>query len=98
MEIVKPEIDIEIESNPAINEAVKALMSRAIILYNDDFNTFPHVVGCLMTYCEHSMEQAEQCALIVHHNDKCAIKQGSYDDLKPIAEALLENGLAVKIE
>jgi ATP-dependent Clp protease adaptor protein ClpS len=51
-----------------------------------------------MAYCEHQMTQAEQCALIVHNNGKCAVKNGTFDDLKPICEALLEQGLTAKIQ
>ncbi|MFT5602515.1 MAG: ATP-dependent Clp protease adaptor protein ClpS [Parvicella sp.] len=69
-----------------------------IILYNDDFNTFDHVIQSLMKYCDHTAIQGEQCAHIVHHNGKCQIKRGIYKDLKPICEALLENGLTAKIE
>lgn len=98
MEVTTPEIDIDVESSPEVDEAVKALMNRKIILYNDDVNTFEHVIACLMEYCKHSMHQAEQCALIVHHNGKCAIKEGSFEDLKPVCEALLHHGLSAKIE
>ena len=72
--------------------------SKVIILYNDDVNTFDHVIDCLMKYCSHQREQAEQCAMIVHYNGKCDIKRGDYDKLKPICEALLEKGLTAKIE
>lgn len=69
-----------------------------IVLYNDDVNTFEHVIECLMKYCKHTLHQAEQCALIVHHNGKCSVKVGEYDDLRPIWEALLDNQLKAKIE
>ena len=35
-----------------------------IILYNDDVNTFDHVIECLVKICDHSYIQAEQCAFI----------------------------------
>jgi len=69
-----------------------------LILYNDDVNTFDHVIDLLMKYCDHSSIQAEQCAFIVHHNGKCQVKRGEFNDLKPICEALLEGGLTAKIE
>ena len=28
--------------------------SKAIILYNDDINSFEHVIECLILYCNHS--------------------------------------------
>lgn len=69
-----------------------------IILYNDDVNTFDWVIYCLVKYCKHAHSQAEQCALIVHHNGKCSVKKGFYNKLKPICEALIENKLKAKIE
>ena len=71
---------------------------KDLILYNDDHNTFEHVIACLQNYCDHSSIQAEQCAWIVHNNGKCSIKRASFDRLKPICEALLDAGLSAVIE
>lgn len=54
-----------------------------IILYNDDVNTFDHVIRTLIQVCEHTSEQAEQCSLIVHYKGKCSVKSGTFSDLKP---------------
>ena len=70
----------------------------AIVLYNDDVNTFDHVIECLMKYCKHSAEQAEQCSLIVHYKGKCHVKNGAFLSLKPICEALCRKGLSAVIE
>jgi ATP-dependent Clp protease adaptor protein ClpS len=69
-----------------------------LILYNDDVNTFDHVIDVLVKYCKHEVTQAEQCAYIVHYNGKCQVKRGTFKNLKPICEAMLENGLTAKIE
>jgi ATP-dependent Clp protease adaptor protein ClpS len=90
--------DVEIEVSEEIDAAIKQLFERSIILYNDDYNTFEHVIECLVHYCGHQPLQAEQCALIVHSNGKCSIKNGTYEDLEPICSALLENGLTAKIK
>ena len=68
-----------------------------IVLYNDDVNTFDHVIETLIHACEHTSEQAEQCSLIVHYNGKCTVKTGLYDDLKPRCSMLLEAGLSAEI-
>ena len=68
-----------------------------IILYNDDVNTFEWVIECLVKYCNHDSIQAEQCAHIVHYKGKCAVKEGSIEELKPICETLLEKGLSAEI-
>ncbi|MGB0527878.1 MAG: ATP-dependent Clp protease adaptor ClpS [Flavobacteriaceae bacterium] len=68
-----------------------------LVLYNDDFNTFDHVIFTLIKVCEHSAEQAEQCSLIVHYKGKCTVKSGEIEDLRPRCQALLDAGLSAKI-
>ena len=68
-----------------------------IILYNDDINTFDHVIKTLIAVCEHTSQQAEQCAMIVHYNGKCAVKTGSYKELEPKCSRLLDAGLSAEI-
>ncbi len=87
---------IEIEGNVDVLEDVNE--SKKIVVYNDDYNTFEHVISCFVAYCEHSWEQAEQCAVIIHSKGKCSVKEGNYDKLKPIREALCEAGIDSKIE
>ncbi len=71
---------------------------KEIILHNDDVNTFEHVIISLMDICGHEPMQAEQCAWIVHHNGKCSVKRGTFDQLEPKCTALLERGLSADIE
>lgn len=68
-----------------------------IILYNDDVNTFDHVIRTLIQVCEHTSEQAEQCSLIVHYKGKCSVKSGTFSDLKPRCTKLLQSGLSAEI-
>ncbi len=68
-----------------------------IVLYNDDVNTFDHVIETLIYVCNHTAEQAEQCSLIVHYNGKCTVKTGDYKDLKPQCSKLLQAGLSAEI-
>lgn len=68
-----------------------------IVLHNDDVNTFDHVIDTLIYACEHSPEQAEQCAIIVHYKGKCTVKTGVYDDLEPRCTLLIEAGLSAEI-
>jgi len=71
---------------------------HTIVLYNDDVNTFDHVILSLIQICEHTEEQASQCALIVHHKGKCDVKTGVYSDLEPQCSALLQRGLSAEIQ
>lgn len=75
----------------------EVLTQNEIVLYNDDVNTFDHVIETLIHACDHSLEQAEQCSIIVHYNGKCTVKTGSFDDLKPRCSMLLEAGLSAEI-
>ncbi|GHA27678.1 ATP-dependent Clp protease adaptor protein ClpS [Salinimicrobium marinum] len=68
-----------------------------IILYNDDYNTFDHVINTLIAVCEHTPEQAEQCSLLVHYKGKCAVKTGTYKDLEPRCSKLLSADLSAEI-
>ncbi len=71
--------------------------NNEIILYNDDVNTFDHVIETLIYACDHTAEQAEQCSIIVHYKGKCTVKTGAYEDLKPRCSKLLEAGLSAEI-
>ena len=71
---------------------------RQLILFNDDVNTFDHVIDCLIAICGHELNQAEQCAYIVHYNGKCAVKNGSFNKLKPMLTALQLQKLSVEIK
>ena len=71
---------------------------HCIIVWNDDVNTFDWVIDTLVDICGHSREQAEQCAMIIHHHGKYAVKKGSYDDLKPQCDAITDRGINATIE
>ena len=68
-----------------------------LVVFNDDINTFEHVIQVLMKVCKHSHEQAEQCTLIIHYKGKCSVKKGSREELKPLCEAILEAGIQAAI-
>lgn len=85
-----------VEESVALEESVSD--GWHIVLYNDDHNTFDHVIECLMAYCGHEVLQAEQCALIVHTRGKCSVKNGDFAELEPICTALLERDLTAEVE
>lgn len=64
-----------------------------LILQNDNVNTFDFVIETLVEVCNHSYEQAEQCALITHFKGKCEIKTGSYDYLSKLKRTINNKGL-----
>ena len=69
-----------------------------LIVWNDDVNTFDWVIESLVDVCGHESTQAEQCALIIHHRGKCGVKKGSFDILRPQAEALIDRGIQATID
>ena len=89
----KPQIEKESEED-VLTEVQR---EHEIILYNDDVNTFDHVIRTLIEVCEHTPEQAEQCSLIVHYKGKCSVKSGTYDELEPKCIRLHAAGLSAEI-
>lgn len=72
--------------------------SSKLIVHNDDVNTFDWVIISLVEVCKHTRHQAEQCALIIHTKGKYAVKEGDFDVLKPMKDALIERGIGATIE
>ena len=80
-----------------IAESIDVSDLKNLVVFNDDVNTFDHVIQTLVRVCKHTHEQAEQCAMIVHYRGKCTVKQGSLDDLKPMRDAICERGIDARI-
>ena len=70
----------------------------SLVVWNDEVNTFEWVIETLIEVCGHSPEQAEQCSYFIHYKGKYAVKEGSYDDLKPQCDAITERGIGATIE
>ena len=71
---------------------------HSLIVWNDQVNTFDWVIQSLVEICDHSPEQAEQCALFIHHKGKYGVKKGSFDLLRRKAEALIDRGIQATID
>ena len=72
--------------------------SCQLIVWNDEVNTFDWVISTLINVCGHTQEQAEQSAMIIHTKGKYAVKEGSYDILKPMCDAITERGISATVE
>ena len=70
----------------------------SLIVWNDEVNSFEWVIETLVEICGQSTEQAEQCAMIIHTKGKYAVKRGSYDELKPVCDAITDRGIGATIE
>jgi ATP-dependent Clp protease adaptor protein ClpS len=89
-------------TTPAFAEEEDVLTLEAsnysLIVWNDEVNTFDWVIETLIEICGHSQEQAEQCAILIHTKGKYPVKEGSYDTLKPMKDAILDRGISATIE
>ena len=76
----------------------KNISSYNLIVWNDEVNTFDWVIETLVEVCNHTEEQAEQCAFIIHFKGKYAVKQGDYNTLKPMCNSIIERGINATVE
>lgn len=78
-------------------EAIDTTEVKDLVVFNDDFNTFDHVIETLVRVCKHTLEQAEQCTWLIHHKGKCTVRTGAFEELNPMREAICEEGIDAKI-
>jgi ATP-dependent Clp protease adaptor protein ClpS len=78
-------------------DAVETTDVMDLVVFNDDVNTFDHVTRTLIKVCKHTQEQAEQCTVIIHYKGKCQVKNGTFDFLRPMREAICEAGIDARI-
>jgi len=69
-----------------------------LVVWNDEVNSFEWVITTLVEICGHSSEQAEQCAMLIHTKGKYAVKDGSYEFLKPLCDSITERGIGATVE
>ena len=96
--MLKMELDFEVEELVKVQEEENQDQPKDLIVYNDDFNTFEHVINTLIKVCKHDAHQAEQCTYIIHYKGKCSVKKGSYQELKTMRESISEAGIKATIE
>lgn len=69
-----------------------------LVVYNDDHNSFDWVISCFMEVLDHTYEQSEQLAILIHFKGKATVKTAPKKELKPKKDALVERGLSAVIE
>ena len=92
---MRPEYQQEVLED--ILEAVETTDVMDLVVFNDDINTFEHVINTLIKVCKHTPEQAEQCTMLIHYKGKCAVKNGTFDFLRPMRESICEAGIDARI-
>lgn len=70
---------------------------RNLVVYNDDINTFDHVIQTLIEVCKHTPEQAEQCTFIIHYKGKCSVKIGTFEELQGMCSAIHDRGISADV-
>ena len=88
----------ETEEDVLIAPEEVSVEDQQLVVYNDDINTFDHVIDSLIKVCKHDPIQAEQCTYLIHYKGKCSVKKGSFEELEPMCTALLERGITAEIE
>ncbi len=69
----------------------------ALLLYNDDVNSFAHVIDCLIQICELAPEEAVSKTFFVHFNGIGVIKTGDVAIVQAMQKALNECGLKAEV-
>lgn len=100
-------IERKVETNMNIDHGTEVLEleevsvgekgSHDLMVYNDEVNTFDHVIETLIDVCDHTPEQAEQCTLIIHFKGKCVVKMGDFDELVPMRNAICDRGISAEV-
>ncbi len=87
------------EETFTLDEILRSLKTvHRLILWNDDTNTFEHVIYCLVKYLDYTEKQAEQVAWTVHNEGKCAILEGSWTEMEVYRKILKQEGLTVSVD
>jgi ATP-dependent Clp protease adaptor protein ClpS len=87
------------EKTLTIEEVLAGLkVNHRLILWNDEVNTFEHVIHCMVKYLDYSDTQAEKIAWKVHTEGKCNILEGSFTELEVYRKILQQEGLTVSID
>ncbi|HET9052614.1 MAG TPA: ATP-dependent Clp protease adaptor ClpS [Cyclobacteriaceae bacterium] len=89
--------DFQADERVDVLEVFETTDLMDLVVFNDDVNTFDHVINTLIKVCKHTPEQAEQCTLLIHYKGKCTVKNGSFEYLKPMRDAICEAGIDARI-
>jgi len=82
---------------PEITVETETIEPNDLVVFNDDVNTFQHVIQTLITVCRHTAEQAEQCTYIIHYRGKCTVRTGTLEELRPMRDAICDRGIDARI-
>ncbi|PLK45386.1 ATP-dependent Clp protease adaptor ClpS [Emticicia sp. TH156] len=87
----------EVEIIEEVVEDIASIKLWELVVFNDDFNTFDHVIETLIDVCHHSPEQAEQCTLIIHYKGQCAVKTGDFEELVAMRNEICRREISAEV-
>lgn len=89
--------NVDVLEEICVEELVDTDLEKRLIVFNDDVNSFDHVIETLIDVCSHSAEQAEQCTMIIHYKGKCTVKTGVFDELAPMKNDICRRGISATV-
>ena len=69
-----------------------------VVLFNDDVNTFEHVIACLVSIFGHNVQLAADIALEVHTKGRAIAEVEPREQAEQHAAALRRQGLGASVE
>ena len=87
----------EIEIADFAVEELQDVALWELMVFNDEVNTFDHVITTLMDVCQHSPEQAEQCTIIIHYKGKSSVKMGEFEELAGMRNEICRRGISAEV-
>lgn len=71
---------------------------RYLVVHNDEVNTFDWVIRCFVEILNHTSQQAEQLAMLIHYKGQATVKTAPLTVLQPLKDAINNRGLNSTIE
>lgn len=87
----------QVDFNPVEDLLTVEVTEYKLVVFNDDFNTFEHVIQTLVNVCGHEVHQAEQCTLIIHYKGKCVVKTGDWEKMAGMRNKLCDEGISAEV-
>jgi ATP-dependent Clp protease adaptor protein ClpS len=82
---------------PDFDTDVIEVEAHKLVVFNDDVNTFEHVIDTLIDVCGHTPEQAEQCTLFIHYKGKYVVKEGEFEAMASMRNDICRRGISAEV-
>jgi ATP-dependent Clp protease adaptor protein ClpS len=86
-----------VEEDVLVEKQVVETELYDLVVFNDDVNSFEHVIRTLIEICDHEPQQAEQCTWLIHYKGKCTVKHGSFNEMADMRNAICDRGLSAEV-